>query len=107
MLVKMYRHQLVAGKMSLSDTFSIAILNKTFSRHEYIVVAYIRNVLGVGTRVVVAVCGIFYILRFLHTLINIRPSSVFQHLTICAANDSIRVVVPTRQNSPHSSGRKV
>lgn len=44
-----YRHQLVAGKMSLSDTISIAILNKTFSRHDYIVVAYIyRKCFGYG-----------------------------------------------------------
>lgn len=79
MLLKMYRHQLVVGKMSLSDKFSIAILYKTFSRHEYIVGA-IRNVLGMGP-VMSLLFVVYYILRFLQTLINIRPSSVLQHLT--------------------------
>lgn len=63
MLLKMYRHQLVVGKMSLSDKFSIAILYKTFSRHEYIVGA-IRNVLGYGASDVVTVCGLLYFTIF-------------------------------------------
>lgn len=56
MLLKMYRHQLVVGKMSLSDIHSIAILNKTFSRHDYIAVAYIYEMFWVC--VVVAACDL-------------------------------------------------